>query len=170
MTEPRIDADIGRVLADVVEEAGALILPLWRSGLKVDQKADESPVTEADRRGEALILKRLGELFPGVPVISEEDACECGAPEKIGPRFFLVDPVDGTKAFIRGDEHWTVNIGPDPGRPPRGRRRLGSGLEPHLVHHRRRRRGAARSAAARATRSTCDPGPRARRWPWSATP
>lgn len=111
MTEPRIDADIGRVLADVVEEAGALILPLWRSGLKVDQKADESPVTEADRRGEALILKRLGELFPGVPVISEEDACECGAPEKIGPRFFLVDPVDGTKAFIRGDEHWTVNIG-----------------------------------------------------------
>ena len=110
-TDADTDAEIGRVLAEVVEEAGALILPLWRSGLKVDQKADESPVTEADRRGEALILRRLGELFPGVPVISEEDACEFGTPEQIGARFFLVDPVDGTKAFVRGDEHWTVNIG-----------------------------------------------------------
>ena len=105
------DADLGRVLADIVEAAGREILPLWRSGLQVDRKADESPVTEADRRGEALILKQLAEHFPGVPVVSEEDAAECGTPEQIGPRFFLVDPLDGTKAFVRGDEHWTVNIG-----------------------------------------------------------
>ena len=105
------DADIGEVLAGIVEEAGREIMPLWRSGLAVDRKSDESPVTEADRRGETLILKRLAELFPGVPVVSEEDASESGVPIEIGARFFLVDPLDGTKAFIRGDEHWTVNIG-----------------------------------------------------------
>ena len=105
------DAALGEALADIVEEAGAEILALWRSGIAVDRKTDESPVTEADRRGEALILKALAERFPDIPVISEEDACESGTPAKIGPRFFLVDPLDGTKAFVRGDEHWTVNIG-----------------------------------------------------------
>ncbi len=105
------DADLGRVLADIVEAAGREILPLWRSGLQVDRKADQSPVTEADRRGEALILAELKQRFPDIPVVSEEDASEFGAPEEIGPRFFLVDPLDGTKAFVRGDERWTVNIG-----------------------------------------------------------
>ena len=103
--------DIGADLAEICEAAAALILPLWRSGLAVTHKADESPVTEADRSGEALILERLGERFPDIPVISEEDASEFGAPEAIGPRFFLVDPLDGTKAFVRGDPHFTVNIG-----------------------------------------------------------
>lgn len=113
--------DVGPILADVCEQASRLILPLWKSGLTVLTKADESPVTEADRRGEALIVERLAELFPGVPVISEEDASEFGTPEKIGPRFFLVDPVDGTKAFVRGDPNFTVNIALiEDGRPVAG--------------------------------------------------
>lgn len=103
-------ADHGLVLADIVEEAAELILPLWRSGLTVHHKDDYSPVTEADRQGELLILRRLGELFPDLPVVSEEHASEFGTPQSIGPRFFLVDPVDGTKAFVRGDPHFTVNI------------------------------------------------------------
>ncbi|MFL5297441.1 MAG: inositol monophosphatase family protein, partial [Phenylobacterium sp.] len=103
--------DIGAELAEICEQAAALILPLWRTGLAVAQKADESPVTEADRQGEALILKALAERFPDVPVISEEDASEFGTPDAIGPRFFLVDPLDGTKAFVRGDPNFTVNIG-----------------------------------------------------------
>src|SRR5215208_1471299 len=104
------DAELGRALAQITEEASALILPLWRTGLTVHAKADESPVTEADRRGETLILERLGQRFAGVPIISEEDAAEFGTPDQIGARFFLVDPLDGTKAFIRGDAHFTVNI------------------------------------------------------------
>ncbi len=103
--------DIGAELADICEAAARLILPLWRSGLAVTTKSDESPVTEADRQGEALILKALAERWPDVPVISEEDASEFGTPDAIGPRFFLVDPLDGTKAFVRGDPHFTVNIG-----------------------------------------------------------
>ncbi|MET0293680.1 MAG: 3'(2'),5'-bisphosphate nucleotidase CysQ, partial [Phenylobacterium sp.] len=81
------------------------------SGLAVTTKADQSPVTEADRRGEALILIELEKRWPGVHVISEEDASEFGTPDAVGARFFLVDPVDGTKAFVRGDANFTVNIG-----------------------------------------------------------
>jgi 3'(2'), 5'-bisphosphate nucleotidase len=113
--------DIGAELADICEAAAAIILPLWRSGLAVAHKADESPVTEADRAGEALILQRLAQRFPDIPVISEEDASEFGTPDAIGPRFFLVDPLDGTKAFVRGDPHVTVNIGLiEHGRPVAG--------------------------------------------------
>jgi 3'(2'), 5'-bisphosphate nucleotidase len=103
--------NIGAVLADIVEEAGRLILPLWRTALTVDAKADNSPVTEADRQGEILITRLLKEHYPDIPVIGEEHASEYGTPDEIGPRFFLVDPVDGTKAFVRGDPSWTVNIG-----------------------------------------------------------
>ncbi len=116
-----IGPDIGERLADICEEASALILPLWRTGLTVFSKADESPVTEADRQGETLILERLSAQFPDIPVISEEDASEFGTPDAIGPRFFLVDPVDGTKAFVRGDPNFTVNIGLiENGRPVAG--------------------------------------------------
>ena len=104
-------ADIAADLAEITAAAARLILPLWRSGLEVTAKADDSTVTEADRRGEALILEALARAFPGVPVISEEHASEFGTPDAIGPRFFLVDPLDGTKAFVRGDPHFTVNIG-----------------------------------------------------------
>lgn len=103
--------DVGPELAEICEAAAKLILPLWRSGLTVTHKADESPVTEADHRAEALILDELRRRFPGAPIISEEDAARFGTPDAIGPRFFLVDPLDGTKAFVRGDPHFTVNIG-----------------------------------------------------------
>ena len=104
-------ADWGPALAKITEEAAVVILPFWKTELAVAQKADESPVTEADRAGERLILERLAQLYPDVPVISEEHAAEFGTPDAIGPRFFLVDPVDGTKAFVRGDPNFTVNIG-----------------------------------------------------------
>jgi len=110
MTDTRLGPPLGLRLADIVEEAGRLILPLWREGIAVDRKADDSPVTEADRRAEGLILARLAETFGDLPVISEEDAAEFGAPQAIGPRFFLVDPLDGTKAFVRHDPNFTVNI------------------------------------------------------------
>src|SRR5271156_6121237 len=116
-----VATDISGDLVELAAEAAKLILPLWKTELVVTAKADESPVTEADQRGEALILAGLARLFPGVPVVSEEDASEFGTPDAIGPRFFLVDPLDGTKAFVRGDPHFTVNIGLiESGRPTAG--------------------------------------------------
>jgi 3'(2'), 5'-bisphosphate nucleotidase len=115
------DNDIGQRLARIAEEAGRLILPLWSAGVEVSRKADDSPVTEADRRAERLILDRLQAVFPGAPVVSEEDASEFGTPDAIGPRFFLVDPLDGTKAFVRKDPNFTVNIAlVEDGRPVAG--------------------------------------------------
>jgi 3'(2'), 5'-bisphosphate nucleotidase len=116
-----LSKDIGAVLADIVEEASAVIMPFWRGEFAIERKADLSPVTEADHAGEAVIVAKLNALFPDIPVIAEESSAKYGVPEAIGPRFFLVDPVDGTKAFVRGDTHFTVNIGLiEDGRPVAG--------------------------------------------------
>jgi 3'(2'), 5'-bisphosphate nucleotidase len=112
---------LGVVLAEIAQEAARLILPLWKTGVAVETKADESPVTQADRKAETLILTRLAGHFPGIPVVSEEDAAEFGTPDAIARLFFLVDPLDGTKAFVRGDPNFTVNIGLiEAGRPVAG--------------------------------------------------
>ncbi|MBV9511187.1 MAG: 3'(2'),5'-bisphosphate nucleotidase CysQ [Caulobacteraceae bacterium] len=103
--------DWGPVFADIVEAASAIILSLWRTGLTVESKRDQSPVTEADRRGEALILERLAMVMGEVPVVAEEASAAAGAPPRsIARRFLLVDPLDGTKAFVNGEAHFTVNI------------------------------------------------------------
>jgi len=108
---PSIPAgDPGPVLADIAAEAGELIRPLWRSGIAVVRKADASPVTEADQRAEALILERLGAAFPGVTVVGEEGCADCGVPQTADERFFLVDPLDGTRGFVSGSPEFTVNI------------------------------------------------------------
>ncbi|HLI64917.1 MAG TPA: 3'(2'),5'-bisphosphate nucleotidase CysQ [Caulobacteraceae bacterium] len=104
-------AEIGARLAEMCEAAGRIILPLWRTEVTVEEKSDKSPVTEADQRGEALILEALAKAFPDVPVVAEETVAASGAPTEIARRFFLVDPLDGTKAFVRGEAHFTVNIG-----------------------------------------------------------
>lgn len=70
-------------------------------------KADQSPVTEADERSEALLLEALSRLMPGVDVVSEEMAVR---PSRLGDIFILVDPLDGTREFIRGSGEYTVNL------------------------------------------------------------
>lgn len=102
---------IGETLASIAEAAALVILPYWRGELVVDSKADESPVTEADRQAELLILERLLEAFPDVPTVSEEAAHESGLPAEMAERFLLIDPLDGTRGFIQGREAFTVNIG-----------------------------------------------------------
>ncbi len=98
------------VLADIAEEAAQLILPYWRAGTTAEIKADDSPVTAADRAAEALILKRLTALWPQVEAVAEEAACADGLPTEVGEWFWLIDPLDGTKGFIQGRESYTVNI------------------------------------------------------------
>ena len=73
-------------------------------------KADRSPVTDADEEAEKLILAELAATFPGVPVVAEEEAA-AGRIADVGAHFFLVDPVDGTKEFIKRTGEFTVNIG-----------------------------------------------------------
>ena len=89
--------------------AGQAILPLYRSGCAVTLKADASPVTEADRAAEAIILADLAAAAPGVPVVAEEEVAGGRVPAT-ADLFFLVDPLDGTREFVDGRDDFTVNI------------------------------------------------------------
>src|SRR3954465_3816522 len=97
-------------LADAAREAGEAILMIVRRGFEVEEKQDTSPVTEADRAAELVILAVLARAAPGVPVIAEEEAAAGRIPAH-DDSFFLVDPLDGTKEFVRGGDDYTVNIG-----------------------------------------------------------
>jgi 3'(2'), 5'-bisphosphate nucleotidase len=90
-------------------EAGAILLRHYAQGTEARMKRDASPVTAADEEAEALILQRLAQEFPGIPVIAEE-AIAAGATAIAGPRFFLVDPLDGTREFLARNGEFTVNI------------------------------------------------------------
>ena len=91
-------------------DAGRLISEIRERGIEVLAKGDGSPVTEADASAEALILDRLSVAFPDIPVVAEEMVSQEGNPGDVGSRFFLVDPLDGTKEFIKGSTDYTVNI------------------------------------------------------------
>lgn len=96
-------------LVPIVRAAGAVVMDLYRTDFAVRGKDDASPVTEADERAEALIVPALETLLPGVPVVAEE-AVAAGRLPALGRRFWLVDPLDGTKEFIGRNGEFTVNI------------------------------------------------------------
>ena len=96
-------------IAEAAREAGATILEVVARGFDVEQKGDLSPVTDADRAAELVILAALARAAPGVPVIAEEEVAAGRIPAHAGT-FFLVDPLDGTKEFVRGGDDYTVNI------------------------------------------------------------
>ena len=97
-------------LAEAAREAGEAILTIVRRGFEVESKHDTSPVTEADRAAELVILAALARAAPGVPVIAEEEVAAGRIPAH-DDTYFLVDPLDGTKEFVRGGDDYTVNIG-----------------------------------------------------------
>ncbi len=105
--------DEGKLLDEIAEAAraaGAAILEVVRAGFDVEHKRDSSPVTEADRAAELVILAALARVAPGIPVIAEEEVAAGRIPAH-GDTYFLVDPLDGTKEFVRGGDDYTVNIG-----------------------------------------------------------
>ena len=96
--------------AEAAREAGEAITTIVRRGFDVESKPDSSPVTEADRAAELVILAALARAAPGIPVIAEEEVAAGRIPAH-DEIFFLVDPLDGTKEFVRGGDDYTVNIG-----------------------------------------------------------
>ncbi|PHP64666.1 3'(2'),5'-bisphosphate nucleotidase [Zhengella mangrovi] len=90
--------------------AGREIMTVRAGGVTAETKSDLSPVTEADRRAEAVILAGLGRSFPGIPVIAEEEVAAGRVPDIGDAAFILVDPLDGTREFVSGKDDFTVNI------------------------------------------------------------
>jgi 3'(2'), 5'-bisphosphate nucleotidase len=94
----------------IAEEAGTRILTHYGDEIPVAYKADDSPLTAADRAAHRLIVDRLHAAFPEIPVLSEESDPEEIIERRSWRRFWLVDPLDGTKEFIKRTGQFTVNI------------------------------------------------------------
>ncbi len=94
----------------IAKAAGAEIMDVYSGGFEVETKGDGSPLTIADRRAHALIEKRLTALSPSIPVLSEESRQIDYLERAAWPMFWLVDPLDGTKEFVKRNGEFTVNI------------------------------------------------------------
>ena len=97
-------------LRDIAVEAGAAIMTVYQGDFEARAKADSSPVTEADEVAERLIIAALEKLTPEIPIVAEESVSAGRIPDVSGGRFWLVDPLDGTKEFISRNGEFTVNI------------------------------------------------------------
>jgi 3'(2'), 5'-bisphosphate nucleotidase len=92
----------------IAHDAGKLLMGYFTGTFETSRKADNSPVTEADVAANNLIVKALSVLTPNIPIIAEEDATPGREDHE---QFWLVDPLDGTRSFVRGEPEFTVNIG-----------------------------------------------------------
>ncbi|HYG85684.1 MAG TPA: 3'(2'),5'-bisphosphate nucleotidase CysQ [Azospirillum sp.] len=109
MTDPAV-AKLLPTVRTIAHEAGQVILRFYNTRFDVTTKADGSPVTQADHAAEAVILPALHHLTPGIPVVAEEEVAAGRVPDVSGGRFWLVDPLDGTKEFLNRNGEFTVNI------------------------------------------------------------
>ncbi|MCK2183224.1 3'(2'),5'-bisphosphate nucleotidase CysQ [Halomonas getboli] len=98
-----------RLLAGV-ETTGEAVMAIYRRPFDVETKADDSPVTEADLCAHHALLELLDEVTPAVPVLSEESEAVPYAIRRAWRRYWLVDPLDGTKEFIRRSGDFTLNV------------------------------------------------------------
>jgi 3'(2'), 5'-bisphosphate nucleotidase len=109
------DSRLLDALRRIAREAGAAIMGHYGNNPVVRAKADDSPVTAADEEAETLIVAALRALTPDIPIVSEEAAAAGHLPDVDGKdradrRFWLVDPLDGTREFLSGNGEFTVNI------------------------------------------------------------
>jgi 3'(2'), 5'-bisphosphate nucleotidase len=104
------DRALLELAARLARQAAAAILAVRDAGFAVDVKRDRTPVTEADRIAEALIVEGLRAATPDIPVVAEEEV-EAGVATAAGECFWLVDPLDGTRDFAAGGPGYAVNIG-----------------------------------------------------------
>jgi len=95
---------------NIARDAGDAILAIYNAGFKVEEKEDKSPLTDADLASHNLILQRLTELTPDIPILSEESAKLSFEERASWETYWLVDPLDGTREFVKRNGEFTVNI------------------------------------------------------------
>ncbi len=99
-----------KALSNIAREAGSAIMDVRSKGFKIKDKDDKSPVTEADIASHKVISKYLTEIYPGIPILSEEGTNISYEERRQWKEFFLVDPLDGTKEFIKDNGEFCVCI------------------------------------------------------------
>jgi 3'(2'), 5'-bisphosphate nucleotidase len=97
-------------LCDIARIAGDAILEVYARDFSVELKDDRSPLTEADRVAHRIIVERLRSLDGALPILSEESAPPDAAERRAWTRYWLVDPLDGTKEFLKRNGEFTVNV------------------------------------------------------------
>lgn len=97
-------------LVRIVRAAHAEILAVYDSAFDIDRKDDDTPITEADRRAHDVIVTGLSILDPTIPIVSEESELASYTTRKTWAKYWLVDPLDGTKEFVKRNGEFTVNI------------------------------------------------------------
>jgi 3'(2'), 5'-bisphosphate nucleotidase len=118
----KVKFQMTEAILPILREAGKAILEIYadESRFNTEIKGDSSPLTEADRRANKIICDALTDIYPDIPIISEENK-EAPYSERAGyEKFFLVDPLDGTKEFIKRNGEFTVNIAYVEGHSPVG--------------------------------------------------
>lgn len=110
-TSPAALSALAPSLIRAILDAGNVVMDIFNSDFEVFGKQDMSPVTEADRLGEEMITDTLGNIAPLIPIVGEEAKSEGHCPDISGGLFWLVDPLDGTKEFVKKGSDFTVNIG-----------------------------------------------------------
>ena len=104
-------ADVIDIIVNAAVDAGEVTLEYFQSDVAIQIKDNNSPVTIADQKAEKVILKVLRELTPDIPIVAEEEAAAGRIPDHTKlTDFWLIDPLDGTKEFIKGRPEYTVNI------------------------------------------------------------
>jgi len=101
---------LAEAFCSIAERAGHEILRVYNCEFEVRNKADASPVTDADERAEQLIIESLAKIVPDIPIIAEESVAAGHIPDIGDGPFLLVDPLDGTKEFVSRNGEFTVNI------------------------------------------------------------
>lgn len=110
MHSPLSDPTLLELAGTLARAGAAAILAVRARGFETLAKADRTPVTEADHASEAAILEGLRMHCPGIPVIAEEEVA-AGRIPATGSRYWLVDPLDGTREFAQGRDEFAVNVG-----------------------------------------------------------
>jgi 3'(2'), 5'-bisphosphate nucleotidase len=105
-----MEPDHARALIELTRRAGDAILEIYRTDFDVEAKDDASPLTQADLAAHRIIVEGLGQLTPEIPVVSEESSPPAFEVRRTWPRYWLVDPLDGTKEFVKKNGEFTVNI------------------------------------------------------------
>ncbi|HFU75372.1 MAG TPA: 3'(2'),5'-bisphosphate nucleotidase CysQ, partial [Arcobacter sp.] len=97
-------------IIEIAKKAGNAIMEIYQKDFQIEYKDDKSPLTEADTKSNEIICQALMELHPNIPILSEENKVIDFETRKSWEYYWCIDPIDGTKEFIKKNDEFTVNI------------------------------------------------------------
>ncbi len=103
-------AALAQALMPIVDRAGAAIMRIYEAGFTVQRKEDDSPLTQADLESQRIIIEGLSRVTPGIPILSEESAQAPWNERRTWRELWVVDPLDGTREFVKRNGEFTINV------------------------------------------------------------